>query len=149
MRHNFGVFTSCEAAIYNVSLQISVGDRQQLWDDDDCWDDDNRAGDKSVGKCSVALLCLWVARSKYKYLQTLILSPLRMKEPQRRADHSCPFTFCGDREGLEFSFMTSYVFYCMSLRQVDKFSFCVQDHVVGCRFSDVSGTTMLIELNTN
>jgi hypothetical protein len=30
MRHNFGVFTSCEAAIYNVSLQISVGDRQQL-----------------------------------------------------------------------------------------------------------------------
>jgi hypothetical protein len=106
--------------------------------------------DKSVGKCSVALLCLWVARSKYKYLQTtLILRPLRMKEPQRRAEHSRPFTFCGDREGLEFSFMKSYVFYCMSLRQVDKFSFCLQDHVVGGRFSNVSGTTVLIELNIN
>lgn len=73
MRHNFGVFTSCEAAIYNVSLQNSVGNRQHLWDAEVCWGDDNRAGDKSVGKCSVALLCLWITRSKYIYLQTILI----------------------------------------------------------------------------
>ena len=72
-----------------------------------------------------------------------------MKEPHRRADHSRTFTFCGEREGLEFSSMVSYVFYCMSLRQVDKFSFCVQDHVVRGRFSDVLETTVLIELIIN
>jgi len=70
-----------------------------------------------------------------------------MKESQRRVDQSRAFTFCGEREGLEFSSMTSYVLYCMSLRQVDKFSFCVQDRVVGGRFSDVSETTVLIELD--
>jgi len=72
-----------------------------------------------------------------------------MKESQRRVVHSRAFTFCGEREGLEFSSMTSYVLCCMSLRQVDKFSFCVQDHVVGGRLSDVSETTVLIELNIN
>jgi len=63
VRHKFGVFTSCEAGVYDVSLRISVGDRQQFWVVEVCRDDDDRVGDKSVGKYSVALLCVWVTRS--------------------------------------------------------------------------------------